>query len=152
MSITPEWISAITSSIAAGGVLLAFQQLLLSKNIAQLDFEDGLAKEYREFIGDRNLPARALLGKVLTDAEYEKAFDELFRYIDLTNTQISLRQKKRIGKETWQSWSSGIQVNLGLPAFERAWTEIKSNSTHFAELRRLEKDGFKGDPADWKNA
>jgi len=150
MTITTEWISTVASAIAAGGVLLAYQQLRLSRKIAELNFEDGLAKEYRQLIGDRNLPAKALLGTVLSDDAYEHAFDELFRYIDLTNAQISLRQNERIGKKTWQSWSSGIQVNLGLPAFAQAWTEIKSKSTHFVELRRLEKEGFAHDPADWK--
>jgi hypothetical protein len=48
MTITPEWVSAVASTVAAVGVIFAFGQLRVSKNIAQLQFEDGLAKEYRE--------------------------------------------------------------------------------------------------------
>jgi hypothetical protein len=150
MSITPEWISAIAAAVVAVGVLFAFKQLRLSKNIAQLQFEDSLAKEYRNLIN--GIPAIALLGEDLSEEKYQELFDQLFRYIDLTNEEVSLRQRKRISEEVWQYWLSGIQMNLRLPAFHRAWTEIKGKSESFQELRRLENEAFKIDPAKWENA
>ncbi|WP_347908071.1 hypothetical protein [Pseudomonas grandcourensis] len=145
--ITPDWISSLASVVAAFGVFLAFWQLRISKNIAQLEFEDGLAKEYRELAA--NIPTKALLGVELSDEEFQKSFDELYRYIDLTNEQISLRQRGRINKEAWMNWLSGIKSNLDLPPFKRAWSEIKGKSKSFQELRRLESENFELDPKSW---
>lgn len=145
--ITPDWISSLASVVAACGVFLAFWQLRISKNIAQLEFEDGLAKEYRELAA--NIPTKALLGVELSDEEFQKSFDELYRYIDLTNEQISLRQRGRINKEAWMNWLSGIKSNLDLPPFKRAWSEIKGKSKSFQELRRLESENFELDPKSW---
>ncbi|GLT22315.1 hypothetical protein GCM10007933_17740 [Zoogloea oryzae] len=147
MNITPEWVSAIAAMIGAIGVLCAFGQLNASKHIAQLQFEDGLAKEYRELASQ--IPTKALLGQALDDEEYESAFGQLFRYIDLSNEQVCLRRRKRISADVWKEWSSGIQSNLAMPAFARAWQEIKQSTTSFSELRRLESETFATDPARW---
>ena len=150
MNITPEWTSAAASTVAAIGVFFAFGQLRVSKNIAQLQFEDGLAKEYRELAG--RIPTTALLGHPLSEDQYLAAFDEFYRYVDLSNEQVSLRQRGRIGRAVWLYWSSGIQANLNLPAFKRAWTEIQSQCGSFQELRRLEAEGFVRDPKSWADA
>ena len=122
--------------------------LKTSRELAQLSFEDALAKEYRELAGQ--LSKKALMGKVLDDREYEDTFDELYRYVDLTNEQISLRARGRITPEVWCSWSEGMKSNLALPAFARAWTEIKARSCGFEELRRLEHESFSTDPKEWR--
>lgn len=150
-----DWVSSVSAAgtaiaaiVAAIGVLLAYRQLCTSKKIAQDQFEDGLAKEYRELTS--GIPTKALLGEDLSESEYQDSFDELFRYIDLTNGQVSLRQRGRISEDVWWYWLSGIQSNLRLSAFNRAWTEIKAKSKSFEELRRLENQGFKTDPITWK--
>ena len=150
MTITPEWVSAVASTVAAVGVIFAFSQLRVSKNIAQLQFEDGLAKEYRDLAS--RIPTKALLGAELSEAEYQSSFDELFRYVDLSNEQVSLRQRGRISLVVWQYWSAGIQANLELPPFKRAWSEIQSKCASFQELRRLQTEGFKRDPRIWERA
>jgi len=150
MTITPEWVSAVASTVAAVGVIFAFGQLRVSKNIAQLQFEDGLAKEYRELTN--RIPTKALLGAELSEAEYQSSFDEFFRYIDLSNEQVSLRQRGRISSVVWQYWSAGIQANLALPPFKRAWSEIESKCDSFQELRRLQAERFKRDPNTWERA
>lgn len=148
MQITPEWVSAAASTVAAVGVAFAFGQLRVSKNIAQLQFEDGLAKEYRDLAG--RIPTKALLGQPLSEEEYLQAFDEFYRYIDLSNEQVSLRQRNRISAAVWESWCTGIRSNLALGPFQRAWAEIKRSSSSFQELRRLEQEHFKNDPATWQ--
>ncbi|CAI8884231.1 hypothetical protein [Pseudomonas serboccidentalis] len=154
MSETTDIVSAIGSSISAFaacvtaiGVWYARHQLKTSRDIAQLQFEDALGKEYRELAGE--LSKKALMGEYLSDSEYEESFDELYRYIDLTNEQISLRERGRITKEVWQNWMDGINTNMKLPAFSRAWSEIKDRSLSFQELRRLERESFKSDPKHW---
>jgi hypothetical protein len=88
----------------------------------------------------------------LTDEEHERALDEFYHYIDLSNEQVFLRQRKRISAATWLNWRDGIRSNLDRPAFARAWQEIKERSGNFAELRRLEAEGFQSDPAEWREA
>lgn len=148
MSCIIEWVSAVATAITAIGVVFAFQQLRVSKKIAQAQFEDGLAKEYRDLAS--SIPTKALLGEILSETDYADSFDEMYRYVDLTNEQVSLRQRGRITKNVWWFWLSGIKSNLRLPAFHRAWTEIKSKTDSFAELRRLEDENFATDPYKWK--
>ncbi|KGH27937.1 hypothetical protein P353_16885 [Comamonas testosteroni] len=150
MNISPDWVSAAASTVAAVGVVFAFGQLRVSKDIAQLQFEDGLAKEYRELAS--RIPTRALLGQPLPEDQYQRSFDEFYRYVDLSNEQVSLRQRGRIGEVVWRYWCSGIQANLALPSFKRAWLEIQSQSNSFQELRRLESEAFKVDPKTWQKA
>jgi hypothetical protein len=148
MSSASEWISTTASTISAFGVIAAFWQLRNSKRIAQLEFEDSLAKEYRDIIS--RIPTRALLGERLSGTDYQTCFDELFHYLDLSNEQVFLRQRKRVSLEVWEFWLDGIKANLALPTFIRAWDEIKRKGTSFQELRRLEEDKFMRDPATWE--
>ncbi len=111
-------------------------------------FEDALTKEYRELASC--IPTEALLGEPLSEADYADSFDEFFRYMDLSNEQVSLRQRGRINADVWNIWRDGIQANLALPAFHRAWAEIKARSRSFKELRRLESERFGVDPKEWQ--
>ena len=148
MSWDVEWISCIATVITAGGIVFAFQQLRLSKEIAQTQFEDGLTKEYRNILC--KVPAKALLAEELSEEDYAKAFDALYRYVDLSNEQASLRQRERIGDDVWRFWCDGIKSNLALPAFRRAWSEIKTKRKDlFEELRQLENEDFNSDPKEW---
>lgn len=148
ISATASLVSAVAAIVAAAGVLYARKQLKTSREIAQLQFEDALGKEYRD-LANRMKP-KALLGEDLTEDEYQNVFDELFHYFDLSNEQVSLRQRRRISEDVWQNWAEGIRSNLELPAFKRAWTEIQSKSKSFQELRRFESEGQGCDPANWK--
>jgi len=148
-----EWISAIAAVVSAGGVVFVWQQLKITRSISQLEFEDLLEKEYRDLAA--RIPTKALIGFGLSPREYIEAFDEFFRYFDLSNKQVMLRKQGRVGDATWDSWRVGIKFNLSLPAFEKAWHEIKSQ-THeqanefFSELRKLEVEKFSIDPKSWK--
>lgn len=90
------------------------------------------------------------MGECLNDDEYEEAFDELYRYVDLINEQVSLRARGRIVSDVWQSWLEEIEANLNLLVFAQAWTEIKSRSKGLEELRRLEREKLKSDPKYWR--
>jgi hypothetical protein len=143
-----DWVTAIASIATAVGVLMAWWQIRLAKQQAITQFEDNMAREYREIA--LRLPVRALLGEELDEKEYAQALDDFYHYIDLSNEQTFLRQNKRISAETWKNWCDGIKSNLSRPAFRKAWEEIKSRANDsFAELRRLEASGFKDDPHSW---
>lgn len=147
----PKWtdiVSAVATSISAMAVIFAMLQLFATKQIAQLQFEDSLDKEYRDLVA--RIPTKALLGESLSSKERDDAFDEFYRYFDLCNQQIFLRKNERIDKKVWAEWCAGMRYNLEkLPAFQRAWTEIKSRCESFQELRDLEAAHFLSDPAAW---
>lgn len=142
-----EIISAISNVVMAVGVFLAFGQLLVTKKIAQLQFEDGLAKEYRDLAA--KIPTKVFYGVNLSEEQFEMTRDEFFRYIDLCNEQVSLRAHGRVSLHVWKFWCDGIRCNLSLPAFARAWEEVKFRTDSFSELRNLELAGFDSDPYCW---
>ena len=148
----PEWIAAGAALASMAGLWFIRAQLQLTEGIARLQFEDSLEKEYRELIA--GIPIKALLDSDLSEEEYRESFDEFFRYFDLSNKQTALWKEKRIDKRTWDNWRSGIRFNLSLPAFSKAWGEVKSRTADhaedfFSELRALEESGFS---ADWPRA
>jgi hypothetical protein len=146
----PQWVSALAAVVSACGLFLAYWQLTLMKRMAGTQFEDGLAREYRELAA--RLPTKAMLGEELTENEHQCALDEFIHYFDLSNEQVFLRQSKRISLVTWLNWRDGIRSNLQRRAFARAWQEIKEGSANFAEFRRLEAEEFQTDPAEWREA
>jgi len=144
-----ELISAIANCVMAVGVLLLLWQIWLAKKQATTAFEDSMAKEYRELAA--KIPTEALLGEDLNPEDFKKTFDEFYHYIDLSNEEVFLRQRNRITEKTWKYWLDGIKSNLSKPAFKRAWEEIKEKADgSFMELRRLEENGFEGDPHTWR--
>lgn len=140
-------VSAIATAVAAFGVVLAYWQVWLARSIAQLQFEDALAREYRDLCS--SIPAGVFLHREISESDYKQTFDEFYRYVDLSNEQVSLRHRGRVSQEVWLSWCAGIKHNLGLPAFARAWTEIKACTPSFQELRDLEAANFSADPRRW---
>jgi hypothetical protein len=156
MSLTPEWISPIASScLQSPQSLQPSAWSSRTRSCARRKKSHNSSSRtvwQRSTASFQPASTKALLGSELSEEEYQSAFDELFRYIDLTNEQVSLRQRKRITRKVWEYWVSGIQANLALPAFKRAWSEIQNKSNSFQELRRLEQERFKNDPRSWKSA
>lgn len=145
-------IFTLVSSIATAiGVGIAAYQIRVSRIQGVCEFEDGFAKEYREVAS--KIPVSALLGSPLSDDEKKRHLDELFRYFDLSNEQIFLRQKRRIRTETWEFWRDGMRSNFQKPAFSWAWKEFEKTGTkEFSEFRRLVTSDFRDDPYHWKKA
>jgi hypothetical protein len=142
-------IAAAASIATALGVFFAGVQLLLQKRQATTQFEDDLAKQYRDIL--RELPLQAHFAESVGDDEYRAALRDLLSYVDLTNEQIFLRMKGRIRADTWRDWCDGIRDALRRPLFARAWEEIKRRSPEsFQELRALENTGFVVDPRRWR--
>jgi hypothetical protein len=141
-----DW-SVVGSIGTALAVLVAAWQVRRSTEQARTNFEDELAKEYRQLA--RGIPPEALLGGELPQERFESAFGTLYHYLDLTNQQVFLRMNGRIRRATWLDWRDGIRSNLERPTFAAAWQQVKSRSCNFQELRRLENSGFEDDPIAW---
>ena len=140
--------TAIGSLATAAAVLVAGRQLQLSRQQATSSFEDQLEREYRDIVAQ--LPVTALLGQPLEGPLSEQTLTAFYRFVDLTNQQIFLRQHHRISTATWMSWQEAIAHNLMRPAFAAAWAHSKDAAPKdFDELRRLERNGFDDDPSDW---
>lgn len=140
-----DFIVAIGTIIA---LLIALRQISESRKQATTNFEDRLDREYREII--HHIPIKAFLGEKLNEDEYKEALTDLYRYIDLSNQQVFLRQQGRVRKETWVFWRDGIKSNLSRHPFDQAWKEIREKGQQsFSELKRLEVSGYSDDPKDW---
>lgn len=146
MNIDLELVRSISAFGTTTGVIFAAIQLWRSKQQQVLQFEDDIAKEYREIA--RKIPVEALLGKSLK--EDDDTLNNIYTYIDFCNEQIFLRKKGRIRKVTWENWLEGIEANLKLPVFYEAWQVIQDCLPDlFSELKRLEGEDFKTDPKKW---
>jgi hypothetical protein len=144
-------VSMLGSVATAFALIVAIWQLHLARKQAITDFEDELDREYRKIIA--GIPVKAILGDPLSEEEFEATFSALYRYIDLSNKQVFLRQDRRVSKHTWLFWRDGIQSNLSRQPFDRAWKEIKDQAaSSFSELRQLEASSFSEDPASWPKA
>lgn len=147
MTATLDW-TAVGSIATALAVFVAAWQLRRRTSQARTNFEDDLSREYRELA--RSIPVKVHLGEELAPDEFEKAFQRLHQYFDLTNEQIFLRMNGRISRATWLNWREGIESNLERPAFAQAWAHVKKARTEsFTELRRLETSRFSDDPRMW---
>ncbi len=129
-----EALSVLAYIATAAAVIVAARQLVLSQRQNVTNFEDSLAKEYRKIAS--KLPIKALLGETLSDEEYAKCIDKMYRYFDLCNQQIFLQKIGRVSDKTWIFWRDGMASNLKRPAFKLAWAEIAARANgDFSELR-----------------
>lgn len=94
-----DTLSALASIATAAAVMVAAWQLVLLKKQEITIFEDSLAKEYRDIAA--TLPVEALLGEEISESEHNNKFDEFYRYFDLCNQQVFLRNSVRISDKTW---------------------------------------------------
>lgn len=136
------WQDWATLGGGVGGVFTAIAAIVAAWQLWHMhrqsvtDFEDALVREYRELAS--TLPLPALLGEAISDELYREKLDEFYRYFDLCNSQVFLRDRRRISDATWAFWEEGIRSNLKRPAFARAWSEIAARANgDFAELRRV---------------
>jgi hypothetical protein len=146
-----DWLSLINASASVAtaiALVLTGWQIRLAKKQSQTQFEDDLTRQYREIT--RDIPTDALLGGEISEEQYQKARHAFYRYVDLSNEQVFLRQKGRVSAETWHLWRVGIKFHLSKPAFKMAWEEFKKrDARNFKGLQMLEKSGYASDPRDW---
>jgi hypothetical protein len=120
-------------------VIVAWRQIVLVRKQATTTFEDNLTEQYRKIM--ESIPTDIWLGselKTLGEEKLNRCRDAIYRYIDLSNEQGFLHNKKRICDETWKEWRDGIKSNMKLPAFQEVWAEVAAKRPEsFAELRRL---------------
>ncbi|EMA18598.1 hypothetical protein [Haloarcula argentinensis] len=138
-----QTVGSLLTGLGAAFVFLQFRQ----QNMQFVtEFEDGLTKEYREIVQDLPVKVRAS-----EDVDWEQNKQDIYRYIDLCNEQIFLRQNGRVSKETWKSWQEGMESNIQEGVFNSGWENIKSNTDSFDELKRVEKEDWDTDPYHWEN-
>jgi len=132
-----EFWTAIGSAATAVAVGFTALQIAWATRQERTQFEDNLVKEYRELLG--GLPIEALLQEpeADTDEVITRHLPQFYRYFDLCNEQVFLRQKNRIRRETWIEWREGIVANLERPGFRGAWRKVQGQTGSFADLRCL---------------
>ncbi len=140
---------SIASIATAIGVAVAARQIWESRKLSSAAFEDSFDQQYREL--SYTIPVDALLGKPLDKAKETEAREAVYNYLDLCNEQIYQRSMKRVSKERWHEWSSGIASHLSRPFFKQIWDEVKLTAPgSFSFLEALEKEQFAIDPVKIK--
>jgi hypothetical protein len=138
--VSTDEVAAIGSIATAAAVIVAVVELWLNRRQAKSAFEGQLVDQYRQIVA--GVPVKALLGGELDDDEFDHALPHLFRYIDLCNEQVFLRNEGRIRPKTWDEWEPGLVANFKRPVFRRAWgyvnDEVRENGhDDFSQLRKL---------------
>ena len=133
---------AIYTILTLGIVGFTGWQVLILRRQSQAQFEDSLAREYRELMN--KIPIKAWLGEKLSAKEHKENLHNFYYYFHLSNQQILYFKRKRIKTEIWRNIVLGIKGNLELPAFAEAWEEIESKSqkTRFGYLKQLIESDF----------
>jgi hypothetical protein len=131
--------TAVGSLGTAIAVIVAAIQIWYATRQEKTEFEDSLAKEYREILGA--LPPSVLLQDPAANNAAESHFVVLYRYLDLSNEQTFLRSKGRIRASTWNDWCLGIRTNLDRHGFKEAWEKVKGKS--FDDLLNLDSNGYR---------
>ncbi len=134
-----QLVQALASIATVILVILAWQQLSLVRKQSTITFEDSLTEQYRGIM--ESIPIDVWLGSELKTLDKERqdhCRDAIYRYIDLSNEQTFLHDKKRVTDQAWIEWSDGIKLNMKLPAFKEVWAEVaESCPESFAGLRVL---------------
>jgi hypothetical protein len=106
---------------------------------ATTTFEDSLTAQYRQIMQD--IPTDIWLGaqlKTLANEHQQRCRDAIYRYIDLSNEQAFLHEKRRVTDEVWTEWRTGIRGNMELSAFKEVWSEVSQKfRDSFKELRSV---------------
>ena len=107
-----DTLAAVATAIGVG---IAAWQIREGRKLSQTSFEDSLDQQYRTL--SREIPVDALIGKEVPDDKKKETRELIYNYLDLCNEQIYLRKRKRVSKERWEDWCSGIKENLNKNAF-----------------------------------
>jgi len=139
-------IDTISSALTAIGIFVAVKQLCLSRKLAQIAFEHSFDQRYRELI--KEIPMNVLLN-VENKAPEDETRELIYNYFDLCNEQVYLKFEKKIKKERWDIWCSGIKDNLDKNQFRIVWNEVTDESKNtFSYLEFLIRKEFT-DPDTW---
>jgi hypothetical protein len=134
-----QLIQALASIAAVVLVILTWQQIKLVRKQATTTFEDSLTAQYRKIMED--IPTNIWLGaqlNTLPKEHQDRCRDAIYRYIDLSNEQAFLHDKKRVTDEAWMEWKTGIKGNMELPAFKEVWLEVSRKfRDSFKELKSV---------------
>jgi hypothetical protein len=74
--------------------------------------------------------------KALSEERRDRCRDAIYRYIDLSNEEIFLYNKRRITEDAWIEWRKGIETNMKLPAFAEIWAEVNE------KVQRVSKNSW----------
>ena len=116
-------LTALGALVTAAGVLVAVRQVKAAETnvrqaekLAQADFEDDLAREYRQIV--HQLPAVAFYesGRLELDDELRNAF---YRYFDLSNEQLYLADRIASATGRQGTGATGSAARCGFPCSRR---------------------------------
>jgi hypothetical protein len=86
-----------------------------------------LPSEARRPEGDFDIEA-------LSKAERGLLSNAVREYMNLCSEEFYLHGRKKIDKETWSIWKTGIQETVRLPWIQKTWTSMRSEYSYYPEF------------------
>jgi hypothetical protein len=123
-----DWIVAFAALAACAGVGIVLIQLRSLARQARLQhFADYATRHQSIVLGlpeDLNAPGLALAER----PDYERTMQRMRAYFDLSFEKWYLARRHQIDPDIWRIWKGGITATLAKPAFQQAWSIIKSDT------------------------
>lgn len=123
-----DWIVAFMALLACFGVLVVLFQLReLTRQIKLQHLADYTTRHQSLLLGfpdDINAPGLALAER----PDYERTMQRMRAYFDLSFEKWYLASKHEIDPDIWRIWKNAITAALSKPAFQQAWSIIRSEA------------------------
>jgi hypothetical protein len=123
-----DWVPWLNVLATVAGVAVVYRQLRqLSRQVELQHFSD-YTKRYQDIVikfpEDISSPEFVLAGR----PDYNHSMRYLRAYFDLSFEEWYLHEKQFINEDTWALWRGGIETALSKPAFQQAWSIIKTDT------------------------
>jgi hypothetical protein len=136
---SPELVIALASGVSAAAALITIFVLL--KGVRDqlwmitfavytgryMDAMDRLPSEAHRPGGDFRLDS-------LSQAARESALGGMRRYFNLCSEEFYLKSKRKIDRDTWKIWETGIHDTIRLPCFRETWSELRVEYSFYEEF------------------
>jgi len=143
-AISPDWVSAAATVVGLGVIVVQLRQV--SRQIRLQNFSD-YTKRYQEIIlhfpEDINRPDFTLHGR----QDYPETMRYMRAYMDLCYEERYLHQQKLIDRDFWRVWRIGMETAFSKPAFQQAWTIIKTDSNFGTDFERFVDESIQAKPS-----
>jgi hypothetical protein len=93
------------------------------------------AQIVRELPSEARDPGGGFDMKGLTKPERDGLLNVTRNYINLCSEEFYLRSRRKIDKETWSIWETGIRDMFRLPWFAATWESIRDEYAFYPDFR-----------------
>lgn len=135
----PEFIIAWANvaAVAVGAVAIIAALNGVRNELWMITFAE-YTRRYDTIMNELPFEARHPGGDFLLDrlqsSERTRVLGTVRRYLNLCSEELYLRKRKKIDRQTWSIWQTGIKDTMRLPGFTGAWDLLRVEYDYFPEF------------------